>query len=116
MYSSFVTQPRSSTRSRCIAPASAIGPPNPNVPSRRKYATNALRLTSAGAIEVRHERFHVPADRGGRSVEIFADFRDVVPSFAGLIAIDADHSRCLGNVCIADAARLEFGNIKTVAL
>src|SRR5205823_1944059 len=32
------TQLRRSTRSRCMYPQRAMGPPKPNVPSRRKYA------------------------------------------------------------------------------
>ena len=36
LYSSGVIQPRCSTRSCCMCPASAIGPPKPSVPSFRK--------------------------------------------------------------------------------
>src|SRR5688572_7775374 len=116
MYSSFVTQARSSTRSRCMAPASAIGPPKPRVPRRRKYATNALRLTSAAAMKLRHQLLDVTADGRPRAFEIFADLRHVVPAFAVVIAVDADHSRRSRGIRIVDVLWLELAYIEAVAL
>src|SRR5215831_1498122 len=47
LYSSLVIQPRG-TRSRCMYPASAIGPPKPNEPSFRKYAASGHSPTDCG--------------------------------------------------------------------
>src|SRR5215831_10296771 len=47
LYSSLVIHPRG-TRSRCMYPASAIGPPKPNEPNFRKYMTRSHSPTDAG--------------------------------------------------------------------
>src|SRR6266851_6208127 len=45
--SASVSQPRRSTRSRCMYPTLAMGPPNPHVPRPRKYRRIALNPGAA---------------------------------------------------------------------
>src|SRR5215472_8669074 len=49
LYSSLVIQPRG-TRSRCMYPASAIGPPKPNEPNFKKYATRCQSGTDGAFV------------------------------------------------------------------
>src|SRR6185369_6294893 len=49
-YSSSVIQPRE-IKSRCMYPASAIGPPKPDEPRRRKYPTSSQRPTCFSCLD-----------------------------------------------------------------
>ena len=74
-YSALVNQPRRSTRSRCMYPMSATGPPKPALPRYRKYLISAEvlgRVTPAGVIS--------PAARLGRAIVRHQEPGDVYPA------------------------------------
>src|SRR5258706_4527854 len=92
-----LSQPRRSTRSRCMYPTLAIGPPNPHVPRPRKYRRNAPNPGAAPG--------PAPSVRSSASVLIFA----AAGPAAGCAALRPGVGLCIGCFLSGGCAAAEHG-------